>query len=112
MRNSLSPISIGKEKRFKEALNGGSTVPFHDLKSPLVADDKEFKKGWGLGYSQRRVFEIDKDAREEPAPSTYHSSWMSTFNRVKNYSKCTFGEPYDKIRARVEMENKKIHMQV
>jgi len=55
LRNSLSPISIGKDKRFREIIVAGATVPFHDIKSSLEPDD--VKHGWGFGYTKRKVFD-------------------------------------------------------
>ena len=83
-------------------------MPFHDLKSALEANDAEFKNGWGFGYTKRKVFDAEKIAYI-PSPDTYYGPWMSNFKNVKDFKKCTFGESYDKIRARVEMENKNIH---
>jgi hypothetical protein len=59
MRNSLSPISIGKDKRFRAFINGGAGVPFHDKKP---TDDPEYKHGWGFGYTNRKVFDKEKYA--------------------------------------------------
>ena len=33
---------------------------------------------------------------------------MTQFNKIKNFKKCTFGESYEAISPRVEMENYKI----
>jgi hypothetical protein len=86
-------------------------VPFHEIKSTIEVDDANYKKGWGLGYSKRKTFDPEKTAYV-PSPDTYHGPWMTQFSKLKNYQKCTFGEPYDRIKARVEMENKKIHTQI
>lgn len=81
------------------------------MKTALESDDAQFKKGWGLGYSKRKVFNAQKTAKE-PSPDTYHGTWSTQFSKLKNYSKCTFGESYENVKARVEMENKKIHTQI
>ena len=51
LRNSISPISIGKDKRFRGFQNGGQAVNFHDVKSPLQVDEIEYKNGFGFGYT-------------------------------------------------------------
>jgi hypothetical protein len=77
----------------------------------LEMDDASFKNGWGFGKTQRKVFDQEKIAYI-PSPDTYYGPAMTQFKSVKNYKKCTFGLPYDCVRARVEMENKKIFSQV
>lgn len=108
----MSPISIGKDKRFKEVKAAGSSVPFYDVREAKEKiDDAEFKNGWGFGFSKRKVFDASKIAYI-PSPDTYYGPWMSNFKNNKDPKKCTFGEPYENIRARVEMENPKIHTKI
>lgn len=85
----------------------GATVPFHNVKTPLEGDDAEHKNGWGFGYTKRKVFDAEKIAYI-PSPNTYYGPWNSEFKSVKSYNKCTFGESYEKIKKRLEVENKNI----
>jgi len=90
MRNSLSPISIGKDKRFRTFINGGAGVPFRDQKVP---EDPQFKNGWGFGYTNRKVFDKEQYAFI-PQPGHCHGPQFSNFQTSKDFKKCTFGESY------------------
>ncbi len=92
-------------------LPAGAKVPFHDHKSRLELDDLEHKNGWGFGYSKREPFDTSKRSFM-PSPDRYHGSWSTSFREQKDFKKCTFGESYEKLRPRVEMENTKIHTQI
>jgi hypothetical protein len=90
MRNSLSPISIGKDQRFRAVINAGAKVPFHNIK---VVEDPEFKNGWGFGYTKRKPFDREKFSFI-PSPDHYYGPNFSNFKGEKDFKKCTFGETF------------------
>ena len=62
---------------------------------------------WNFGYTKRSVFDRSKYSFI-PSPDYYHGKTMSQFRTEKDFKKCTFGESYEALRPRVEIENKKI----
>ena len=76
LRNSLSPITIGKDRRFRVVPAGGALVPFHDVKRTL--DDPENLKNtrWNFSYTKRSVFNQSKYSFI-PSPDHYYGKTMS-----------------------------------
>lgn len=111
MRNSVSPISFGKEQRFRTIKPAGASIGFYDVKNKTLEDFDDSKQGWGFGYTKRTMFD-GSEFSHVPAPHEYHGETMSAFREKKNFKRCTFGLPYENIKSRVEIENKKIHTQV
>lgn len=107
MRNSLIPISFPKEERFKQPKKAGAVAPFYTIKDVFEKNDNQFKKGWGFGFSERRVFDKTKYAYI-PAPDNYYNGkTFSEFYKEKLSNKCTFGEPYERMKRRVDIDNRK-----
>lgn len=111
LRNSLSPITIGKDRRFRVVLVGGAHVPFHDVKRTL--DDPENLKNtrWNFSYTKRSVFN-QSNYSFIPSPDHYYGKTMTQFRQEKDYKKCTFGESYEQIKPRVDIDNRKILSQI
>ncbi len=68
-------------------------------------NDAQHKKGFGFGHSERKVFDPSKQLYK-PSPDTYYNyKTFSPFYKEKLTNKCTFGEPYDKMRKRGDILN-------
>jgi hypothetical protein len=108
LRNSVAPITFGKDQRFRSIKPAGASVPFYDVKNKTLEDLDESKSGWGFGYTNRKVF-TGKEFSHVPAPHEYYGETMTAFREKKNYKRCSFGLSYEYVKPRVEIENKKIH---
>jgi hypothetical protein len=57
LRNSVSPISFGKDRRFRSIVPAGAQAPFYDAKHKTLEEADETKQGWGFGYTKRTMFD-------------------------------------------------------
>lgn len=79
----------------------------YGLKGSFQSNDSHFKKGWGFGHTERRVFDKSKYAYI-PAPDNYYNGkTYSEFSADKQPEKCTFGEPWARMRKRGDILNSK-----
>lgn len=69
--------------------------------------DAQFKKGFGFGFSERRVFDKTKYAFIPPPDHYYNLKTFSEFYREGVPNKCTFGEPWDRMKRKVDIDNRK-----
>jgi hypothetical protein len=100
MRNSLVPFSFPKEERFKIMKKAGESAPYYSIKDVFQAKDAQFKKGFGFGFSERKVFDKSKYAYIPPPDHYYNLKTFSEFYREGIPYKCTFGEPYEKMKKK------------
>ena len=106
MRNSLVPISFPKGDRFSLSRKPtGSPAPYYTIKDVFQQKDAQFKKGWGFGFSARKVFDASKQAYKPGPDVHYNFKTFSPFYKEKLTDKCTFGEPYNNIRKRGDILN-------
>ena len=80
LRNSLVPIAFPKEDRFKEVKQAAAVAPYYKIRDVFETADAQFKKGYGFGFSARKVFDASKQAYL-PAPDNYYNDkTFSEFN--------------------------------
>jgi hypothetical protein len=91
MRNSCVPISFPKGSRFITPKTS-SPAPFYNLKDAFEIKDAPFKKGYGFGHSERKVFDASKQAYKPAPDAHYNHKTFSVFYKEKLDNKCTFGE--------------------
>jgi hypothetical protein len=91
MRNSIVPISFPKGDRFKSQYRG-SPAPYYTLRDAFQVKDAPFKKGFGFGHSERKVFDASKQAYKPAPDAHYNHKTFSVFFKEKLKDKCTFGE--------------------
>lgn len=81
-------------------------TPYYSLRDVFTVRDAQFKKGWGFGFTQRKVFDASKQAYK-PAPDNYYNKkTFSEFYKEKLQNKCTFGEPFDRLK-KCDIDNPK-----
>ena len=85
----------------------GAHVPYHPVKRNLDDPDAIKTKRWNFGYTKRSVFDKSQYSFI-PSPDHYHGRTMTQFNKDKDFKKCTFGESYEQIKPRVDIDNRKI----
>ncbi len=76
LRNSLSPITIGKDRRFRVFPVGGAHVPFHDVKRNMDDPDSKNNTRWNFSYSKRTSFN-KSNFSFIPSPDHYHGKTMT-----------------------------------